>query len=393
MFNVKNKLLSGALAFSVLFQPGLSAQSGVGVDKELKLYLDGIQSAKERGVFQDRGVLFAIYDPYGKRLKMYHYWLAIGNPKDDKFTNTQCGSGATSINVIGALRLKDPKRKVDSFRLLDYNCSDKTVGDRTLKYCTSKQGSFYYDPTDGKVVNITPMNGFICRRQVNDEELREARIKVNYDGSSNTIYNVGQTDALETVARYSYYHKIQYALFVVVTYDVKIDESGSFPNKKVIYRYYENPKYYGIVAGINTGTPLGYGYYMVDGQGIGNLFDRSYNEIFTESKSGSFAGTFLMNSMLLTIGQYYGATGLTTTARSILDVSDIMKKKILSNDINIITGGVASELTERVSSGSSLKLRGFVEHEREMETYQDWKKNSGGFIQLPSQITDGGQGK
>ncbi|MGC8870427.1 MAG: hypothetical protein ACP5PT_04975 [Brevinematia bacterium] len=392
MFKVKNKLLSVALAFSVLSQPGLSkAQSGT--DKELKLYLDGIQSAKDRGVFQDRGVLFAVYDLYGKRLKMFHYWVAIGNQKNDGLTNTQCGTGATSINVIGALRLKDPKRKVDGLELLDYNCLDKAVGDRTLKYCTSDKGSFYYDPTDGNIVNVTPINGFICRRQVNDVVLKQARIKVNYDSNSDTIYNVGQVDALEIVAKYAYYNKIQYALFVVETYDVKIDESGSFPNKKVIYRYYENPKYYGIVAGINTGTPLGYGYYMVNGQGIGNRFDRSYNEIFTESKSGSFAGTFLMNSMLLTIGQYYGATGLTTTARSILDVSDIMKEKILSNDSNIITGGVASELTERVSSGSSLKLRGFVEHEREMESYQDWKKNSGGFIQLPSQITDGGQGK
>jgi hypothetical protein len=400
----------------------------------LQVYLDAVQSAKDRGVFQDRGVLFAVYDPYGKRLKMYHYWLAIGvNPTGDKLTNTQCGTGSASIKVIGALRLKDPKRRVDSYDIfkLGYNCSDKEVGDKTLKYCTSDKGSFYYDPTDGKVVNVTPMNGFICRRQVNDEALREAHVLVdNYERDNNVITRVGQYDAAKIVAKYAYYHKIQYALFIVETYDVKITKSSSVFKKKITYHYYEVPKYYGIIAGINSGTYLGNGYFLVDGQRVGNLFDRSYNEIFSKSKSGwTFLGVVLINLLFLSVGSIFGGPALAlsfygafnmvvATLQNILDGTNFfesplvpvekdkgspnrvginptptvvepifIKNEKLTNDSKVISGDGARHITERVTSGNedNRNLRGFIEPWRERETYRGWDKLPGGFIYDPLQ--------
>jgi hypothetical protein len=195
--------------------------------------------------------------------------------------------------------------------------------------------------------------------------------------------------------------------------------------KKITYHYYEVPKYYGIIAGINGGTPLGNGYYMVDGQGIGNLFDRSYNEIFTKSKSGwSFLGVLLINLVLgslvpgfgliatiniamATIQNILGGTnffgqpwilptggnkgsanvvGVDPTPR--LNKSPVFAKdEYLSNDGHVIGGDGASHITWRVSSGNEYNqtLRGFNEPARERDAYQYWNKAPGGFIQLPSQ--------
>jgi hypothetical protein len=431
---LKKKVIASALALVTLLEPMLpmvqTSQALADIqsfnDNTLQVYLDAVQSAKERGV------LFAIYDPYGKRLKMYHYWVAVGNPTDDKLTNTQCGVGAVaSINIIGALRLKDPKRRVDSYDIfrLGYNCSDKQVGDKTLRYCTSNKGSFYYD-TDGSVVNVTPINGFVCRRQVNDEALREAHVLVDdYDPNNSVISKVGQYDAAKIVAKYAYYHKIQYALFIVETFDVKTDASGSL-KKKITYHYYEVPKYYGIVAGIGGGTPLGNGYYMVDGQGIGNLFDRSYNELFSKSQSGwTFISALLVGLLMVATGSALGVGALTfmggfnmavTTLQNVLNgtnffnqpwfipvekdkgsanriginptpslnqIPKFVEKEHISKDNNVITGDGASQITEKLISGSEYNqtLKGFKEPAVEKDTYQGWKKAPGGFIQLPSQ--------
>jgi hypothetical protein len=393
-------------------------------DNTLQVYLDAVQSAKARGVFQDRGVLFAIYDPYGKRLKMYHYWLAVGNRKNnDGLTNAQC-----STNIIGALRVKDIKRKVDD-SVRNYSCISKTVGDRPLKYCTSPdKGSFYYDPTDNNIVNVTPINGALCKRQVNDVALEQANILLDgggrYDRNNNVIYNVGQEDAAKIVAKYAYRNKIQYALFVVETFDVKIKKSSSAFKKKIKYQYYEVPKYYGIIAGINGGTPLGNGYYMVDGQGIGNLFDRSEIELYTKTKSGwTLLTVVLVNMLLIATGNIaavmIGSMNIGMAAmqkifdgvgmfeqpwmpigkdipspnRPGIDPTPHLKtpkpvdKEHISNDTNIIGGDGARHITERITSGNedNQTLRGFKEPARERDIYQNWNKAPGGFIQLPSQ--------
>jgi hypothetical protein len=395
-------------------------------DNTLQVYLDAVQSAKARGVFQDRGVLFAIYDPYGKRLKMYHYWLAVGNQKNnDGLTNAQC-----STNIIGALRVKDIKRKVDTTNLS--GCEPRFVGDKQLMYCKTDKGSFYYDTTDKNIVNVTPINGALCRRQVNDVALKQAHILLDgegrYDRNNNVIYNVGQEDAAKIVAKYAYYNKIQYALFVVETFDVWTEEDDGLLETTITYHYYEVPKYYGIIAGINAGTSLGNGYYMVDGQGIGNLFDRSYNEIFTKSESGwSLIGVILISFIMISIGNIAGVglvTGLgvfnaiTAVMQNMLDGTNIfgqpwaipigkdvpdpnrsnvdptprlktpalVDNEHISKDTDVKGGEGASQITDRVTWGNENKqyLRGFKEPARERGVYQNWNKAPGGFIQLPS---------
>jgi hypothetical protein len=420
---LKKKVIASALALATLFEPMLPQTSQALADIQsvndntLQVYLDGIQSAKARGVFQDRGVLFAVYDPYGKRLKMFHYWVAVGSSKDDKLTNTQCGVGAVaSVNIIGALRLKDPKRIVNSSDLLSlgYRCSSKTVGDKTLNYCTSDKGSFYYD-TDGSVVNVTPLNGVLCRRQVNGEALKQANIIADTDG--NVINNVGQEDAAKIVAKYAYFHKIQYALFVVETFDVKTTVSGSLP-KKITYQYYEVPKYYGIVAGVGGGTPLGNGYYMVDGQGIGNSFDRNGVLLFSKSQTDQIALDNVLINTLLPSGPinislntlqnilngttFFNqplslATNIINGIKRGFNIEDgeikgkkipkFVEKEYLSNDKKVITGTGASQITEKLISGSEYNqtLKGFKEPAVEKSAYQGWKKVPGGFIKLPSQ--------
>ncbi|WP_457628627.1 hypothetical protein [Persephonella sp.] len=281
-----------------------------------------VESAKARDVKQPSGFVIAVYDPYGKNLKIFHYWLGYGFPMYSRATNTDC-----TRKTFTWLRVKHPTWKFEGDWTNNYECrQDSRFADvmACRKIGSSEhEVDLYYDVDDNRILNISPVPGAFCKRVVNVHYLKErlgisdiigetAGTIATYDGSGTIenayIKNISYEKALKLTTEYMFVHKIVYGIFTVQTFDVYTTKSSSLFKTKITYHYVEKPLYYVIMTGVNAGTDLGMGYRLLNGQAVGNNLIRENMEIYTKSKSG-WTGFGVLVFQAAMVALTYGAAG------------------------------------------------------------------------------------
>ena len=265
------------------------------------------ESDKLHDVYQPAGTVIAVYDPYGKNLKLFHFWIGIGSPRYDWASNSDCTRPIFAWVIAKHPTWKfDPDNDPGHARMICWDDPrvkyDKRFSHIKLcRYNTDPEGQvrIAYDTRDSRLVFVNPVGGAFCRRIVDEGEIGRWGFKLNikrgpkiktYDGKSemrNSYFaNISYEKALDLTTFYMFIHKIPKGIFVVQTFDVYTTKSKSTFRTKITYHYVEKPLYYVIMAGVNAGQPLARGYRLLDGQGVGNNLIRKQIEIYRKSKSG-----------------------------------------------------------------------------------------------------------
>lgn len=437
------KLLASAVltayAFSIMPISPAKAESNDVLQFKLE-----VESAKLRDVYQSNGMAIGVYDPYGKNFKIFRYWIAVGTPKVDRLTNSDC-----TKPVFAWLKGKHPVMKTSTQSNLK-NCKiDSRYGD--VMACQNDKGQVvYYDVNDNSKVDITPLQGAFCRQvvgptylsdfmHISGVDVSDAGNIPSYDGTSSiknyVIRNISYDNAMDLLAKYAFRNKLPFAIMVIHTFDVYTTKSKSLLKTKITYHFIEKPQYYILMAGVSAGTPFRYGYNILDGQAVGNNLSRLNQEILTKSKSG-WNGFAMVLFQVALVALTYGAfsAGLPAlagigyeTASTVANVVSIgmgagfavqdYKSGVFNNlfdgmystqnllkdgvvgggsfgagdlimndgyekNTDITTGDGADQITQRTIQGYDgyNTLSGFNEATREKNAYWNWSKPSGGFI-------------
>ena len=334
----KNKLLTIILSLFSFF----SIVAAADVKDPLQRLVIEVESNKLHDVWQPAGTVFAVYDPYGKNLKIFHFWIGVGSPRFDWGLNSDCTRPMFAWVIAKHPTWKfDPDNDPAHARMVceqdpRVKYSSKFQHIKRCRFNTDPEGQtrLWYDDRDNRIVFPDPVSGAFCRRIVDGSDFARFGFKFStaegpkiktYDGKHylrNTYFkNISFQKALDLVTFYMYSKKITKGIFVVQTFDVYTTKSSSMFKTKITYHYVEKPIYYIIMAGVNAGQPLARGYRLLDGQGVGNNLIRKNFEIYRKSKSGwtgfgvlVFQAAFIAATWMVGGPMIAAATGVSKTA-------------------------------------------------------------------------------
>ena len=354
-----------------------------GIDPLKRLVLE-VESDKLRDVYQSKGTVIAVYDPYGKNLKLFHYWIGTGVPQVNWATNTDC-----SRPMFAWVIVKHPNRKFDpsndpSLERMVCETDPRVKWDskfRYIKNCRYPEDSpnitrVMYDERDKSIVYADPVQGAFCRRIVDEGSLGRFGLKfkvrrsgyiTTYDGKGkirNSYFsNISYQKALDLVTFYMYINQIPKGIFTVQTFDVYKTKSSSLFRTKITYHYKEKPIYYVIMAGVSAGEPLPHGYRLLDGQAVGNNLIRKEFEIYSKSKSGwTGFGVLVFQAAFIAAAWMMAAPLAAPMANSLFVAGGLTVQDVVAVGVGLsyLVQDIKSDVFTSLWGNKVFKLKGLV---------------------------------